>query len=146
MASTVKHRRLSLMRVRQRRGEGGFSLLELLIALTILLIGITGILTMQIVSLRATAYSRHATEAAVLAEDKLEQLRTVPINNALLANGDENINAQGLTTGNAQLDFFRRQWSTVWVAGVGTVTVTVRWLERGSEPHAITMRTQRTAP
>jgi len=135
-------------RRRRRIAQRGFSLLELLIALTVLLIGITGILTMQIVAMRATSYSRHATEAAILAEDKLEHLRTVSITDVAVANGDENVNAQGLTSGDQTQDIFRRQWTTVWngATGVGDVQVTVRWMERGSEPHAITLRTQRTAP
>lgn len=141
MSSPQPQPRLSLLRRRNR--QRGFSLLELMIALTVLLIGITGILTMQIVALRATSYSRHATEAAILAEDKLEQLRTLTVTD-VQANGDENVNALGTTTGDQTQDIFRRTWATTINGTVGEIRVTVFWLERGSEPHSIIMRTNRT--
>lgn len=137
MARTNLHREIATQR--------GFSILELMIALTILLIGITGILTMQIISMRATAYSRHATEAAVLCEDKLEQLRTIPIN-TVPASSSEKVSAQGVTTGNPEFDFFTRSWNISWNGTLGTLTCLVSWMERGSEPHGISMTTFRQAP
>jgi type IV pilus assembly protein PilV len=122
--------------------EAGFSLIELMIALTVLLIGVSGILTMHLTSMRATSYSRHATEAAVLGEDKMEELRTLPIDT--LAAGAEVVDAQGVPTAGAP---YTVGWNIVWdAAGIGTLTVTVSWLERGSEPHAVVMRTLRTLP
>jgi type IV pilus assembly protein PilV len=129
---------MRLHRRRRNRGQAGFNLVELMIGLTVLLIGIAGILTLQIVSLRATSYSRHATEAAVLAEDKVEALRTVPI--ATLIDGSETVDAQGYIDANAP---FTRSWTIVWNGSLGTLTVTVAWDEGGDEPHAITYRTQR---
>ena len=121
-------------------GERGFTLIELLIALTVLLIGISGILAMQLTSMRSTAYSRHATEATVLAEDQMESLRTIPI--ASVANGTENVDAQGNVSATG---FYTRTWSVSWNATgtVATLMVTTGWLERGFEPHAIVLRTQR---
>jgi len=148
MATTATKRwQLTLLR-KERNSERGFSLLELLIALTVLLIGITGILTMQVIAMRATSYSRHATEAAVLAEDKLEQMRTIVITAPSLQVGNEQVNSRGITTGDNTQDIFFRDWAIDWVTtpGVGEVRVTVRWNERGTEPHAITIRTQRVAP
>jgi prepilin-type N-terminal cleavage/methylation domain-containing protein len=124
--------------VRKRNPQAGFNLVELMIGLTVLLIGVAGILTLQIVSLRAGSYSRHATEAAILAEDKVEALRTVPI--ATLVDGSEQVDAQGYLDVNAA---FTRSWTIVWAGSLGTLTVTVAWDEGGDEPHAVTYRTQR---
>jgi prepilin-type N-terminal cleavage/methylation domain-containing protein len=123
----------------RRRGQAGFNLVELMIGLTILLIGISGVLTLQIVSLRATSYTRHATEAAVLAEDKLEALRTIPI--TTLVDGSEQVDAQGYLDASAP---FTRSWTIAWNGTLGTLTVTVAWDEGGDEPHAITYRTLRS--
>jgi prepilin-type N-terminal cleavage/methylation domain-containing protein len=125
----------------RRRGQAGFNIVELMIGLTVLLIGISGVLTLQIVSLRATSYSRHATEAAVLAEDKLEALRTIPI--ATLVDGvpGEQVDAQGYLDASAP---FTRSWTIVWNGSLGLLTVTVSWNEGGDEPHSITYRTLRT--
>jgi type IV pilus assembly protein PilV len=121
-----------------RRGQGGFTIIELMIALTILLIGITGILSMQLTSMKATSYSRHATEASVLAEDLMEELRTLPITDVV--NGSETVDAQG--NFDAQ-GIFTRTWTVATAGTLVTVTVTVSWNEHGNEPHAIVLRTQR---
>ena len=123
--------------------ERGFSLIELMVALTVLLIGISGVLTMHLTSMRATSYSRHATEAAVLGEDKMEELRTIPID-TLAATGSETVDAQGVAAADAP---YTVAWTLDWdLSGIGTLIVTVSWLERGSEPHAVVMRTLRNLP
>ena len=132
-----------VVRVRKRRrlwshSQRGFTMLELLIALTVLLVGLTGIIGMQVSSMRATGYSRHATEASVLCEDKLEALRTVPV--ATIFPDSEQIDAQGIPDPNG---LFARAWTIATVADLSTITVSVTWNERGNEPHTITMRTQR---
>jgi type IV pilus assembly protein PilV len=68
---TERARRQRRVATPPARGAGGFTVIELLVALTVLAVGITGILSLQMTSLRATSYSRHATEAAVLAEDRM---------------------------------------------------------------------------
>ena len=128
-----------------RRGERGFTLVEMLIALTVLLIGVSGILTMHLTSMRATAYSRHATEASVLGEDKLEELRTIPVE-TVTAGGPVVVNAQGIPDVDGM---YTITWNMVWDplgTGVGNQTVTVAWKEGGAEDHAIVFRTQRSLP
>lgn len=127
-------------RTRVKR-QSGFTLVELLVALTVLMIGVAGILGMHLTSMRAAAYSRHATEAAVLGEDRMEELRTLPT--AALTAGTDTVNPQGL----ADVDgYYTRAWSVTWGGGgtLATLTVTVSWLERGFEPHSVIMRTQRS--
>ena len=119
-------------------GQRGFTLIELLIALTVLLIGVSGILSMNLASMHATSYSRHATEAAVLGEDRMEQLRTLPVESIVASS--VTVDAQGQATADGP---YTVSWQINWVGGIGTQIVTVSWLERGSEPHAVVMRTQR---
>jgi prepilin-type N-terminal cleavage/methylation domain-containing protein len=122
---------------RRRRNQRGFTLIELMIALTVLLIGVSGILSLQLVSFQSTAYSRHATEAAVLGEDKMEQLRTVPV--STLAPGSEQVNALGIPDTNG---LYNRSWTISWNGNVGTLIVTVTWNEEGLQPYTTTYRTQ----
>jgi type IV pilus assembly protein PilV len=67
------HRKNSIMKERS-----GFTLIEVMIALTILAVGLLALATMQIVSIRGNAFSTEMTYATMLAQGKLEQLRNMP--------------------------------------------------------------------
>ncbi len=58
--------------------SGGFSLLEVLIAVLILALGILGAASLQLSALRYQAGSLHATQASLLAQDLFERLRANP--------------------------------------------------------------------
>ncbi len=136
-------------------GERGFTVIEVLIALLVLLLGMAGILSLQLTSVEATAFSRHATEASILGEDKMEWLRTQQVAPlvALCPDTDplppppdctEQVDALG------QLDpegLYTRTWKVVPAALVPTVNVTigVSWLEQGrvDEPYTVALSTQR---
>jgi type II secretory pathway pseudopilin PulG len=60
---------------RFRRGEGGFSILEVLIATTILTVALAALAQLFTLSTKANAGARTATYASLLAEQKMEQLR-----------------------------------------------------------------------
>lgn len=127
-----------ISRRRARSEQGGFTLIELMIALTVMLIGVSGILSIQLVSARASSYSRHATEAAILAEDGMELLRTVPVET--LVSGSQTVNATGAVDATGM---YTRSWTISWVDTIGTLIVTVSWLEQGADQYQITYRTQR---
>lgn len=124
---------------RRARSRDGFTVIEVLIALVVLGAGIAGILSIQMTALRATAYSRHAAEAAVLAEDRLELLRAIPSDQ--LASGSDQVDELGSPRPDGQ---YLREWTVESKAGVITIAVTVTWDERG-EPRTIEMVTQRSA-
>lgn len=115
-------------------------MIELLIALTVLIIGLTGIVQLQMTGIRASSYARHSTEATVLAEDKMESLRTAPL---IVDTDDEIVDAQGNVDPDA---LYTRGWviadlgSSIW-----DIEVTVTWLERGdaNDDHTVTLRTRR---
>lgn len=68
-------------RGRLSRANRGFSLVEVLVAMTILSIGILGIATLTGTALKTSSYSQALTQAVHLAEDRLEALRSVPFDN-----------------------------------------------------------------
>lgn len=59
--------------MRSRR-EGGFTLIELMIALGVLAFGLLAMLAMQIHALREGREGRHTTEAARIAQQRMERL------------------------------------------------------------------------
>ncbi len=129
----------------ERNDQAGFSLLEILIGITVLIIGVAGLVAMQTSAMKASAYSRHSTEASVLAEDKMEQLRTV--NLATLPPGPpppEQVDAQGFPDPNG---LFTRDWVITDNGAFFDIEVSVTWFEGGdtSQEYNVTMRTQRTA-
>jgi prepilin-type N-terminal cleavage/methylation domain-containing protein len=60
----------------RRTGQRGFTLIEILVALVITVLGLMAISAMYVANAQGTSYARHATEASVLAEDQLELMLT----------------------------------------------------------------------
>lgn len=72
--------------------QAGLTLIEVLIALTILAVGLLGVAFMQVTSLSGGAFSREMVVATELGQDMLEKLRTLPYTetseDSALASGD----------------------------------------------------------
>jgi prepilin-type N-terminal cleavage/methylation domain-containing protein len=128
---------------RLERGERGFTVVEVLIALLVLLIGLAGILSMQFTSVRANSFSRHATEATILAEDKMEDLRATPT--AALVPSTDQVDALGKTGG--PLAIYTRVWTLDTTLTPIPIKVEVSWQEGGGtltdNLHSIVLKTQR---
>jgi type IV pilus assembly protein PilV len=58
----------------------GFTLLEILIALAILAMGILAIAGMQMTAVRGNFFSDNIMQASVLGQDRLEELKAIPLN------------------------------------------------------------------
>ena len=122
-------------------GERGFSLIEVLIALLVLMVGMAGILSLQLTSMKATSFSRHATEASSLVEDKVEDMRTVALTSARFASGTDQVDARGVADANG---IYTRTWTITPGTETTVVSVSVTWTERGGDPYTITMADMRT--
>ena len=132
---------MSRSRLQRSGEEGGFTLIEVLIALLVLLVGMAGILSLQLTSMKATSFSRHATEASSLAEDKVEDLRTVALDSVRFANGTDQVDARGVADADGP---YTRSWTISPGADTTIVNVSVSWTERGDEPYTISMADMRT--
>ena len=120
------------------RRERGFTLVEVLISLVILTFGLAAIVGLASSGTKATAYARHAGEASVVAQDKLEQLRmTAP---SSLAAGTDTVDAHAFVTATG---LYTRTWTVSWSGTLATVVVQVTWTDDG-QPHTITYRTMRS--
>ena len=63
------------MTTTQRTGSDGFSLIEVMIAVTILGVGLLAVTGAQIHSLRGGAYGKHSAQAGVIANSQMEILK-----------------------------------------------------------------------
>lgn len=68
----------------------GFSLLELLVALVILSLSLVALAGLTTTSTKNNAFSYHITEAVTLAQDKMEELRAMPLSK--ISGGSDNKN------------------------------------------------------
>jgi type IV pilus modification protein PilV len=138
--------------------RSGMSLIEVLVAMTILTIGLLGVALMQVSSISGNTFSREMSVATQLAQDMLEKLYTYtytstttdnplvagyhpdstdissPWNLAPAVYGDPNniIDERGQTTG-------PRIYTRTWVVtdnspstNMKTIAVTVSWTEKGA--------------
>ena len=65
--------------------KDGFSLIEVLIALTILAIGLLAIASLQVTSVRGNFFSNNLMQATYVAQDRLEFLKNKPFSDPLLS-------------------------------------------------------------
>ena len=127
----------------RRKPQQGFTLIEVMIALLLLLIGVAGVLSLQMVSVRATSFSRHATEATIVADQKMDELMTViTTNTTFFVSGTDNVDEMSRTDGS---DIFTRTWTLTPDAtpGVTHVRVVITWLERGTDLRTISIAGKR---
>ncbi len=77
------------MEQRIRRSEprrrGGFTLLEIIVALGVFGVGMLSLTAMQLHAMRAGSSGRHASHAATIAQTRMEQLQRLRWTNAALA-------------------------------------------------------------
>jgi type IV pilus assembly protein PilV len=66
--------RAALSPVRHGRRDDAFTLLEVVISLGILAFGLLGVAAMQLYSLRQGQVGKHTSQAATIAQDRLERL------------------------------------------------------------------------
>ena len=69
----------SLIQETKARSSHGFSLLELLIALVVFVIGVLGVASLLVSGIHLQTLSRKATEASAFAEAKVEELRVIDL-------------------------------------------------------------------
>lgn len=108
---------------RTRSRQAAFTMIEVMVAVLLTAIATTGIVGLYVVNTRASGFSRHTTEATVLAQDQMERLRTNGATGSGSANG---VDESGISPGIFDVGF------TVAVgAAYADITVTIDWFEDG---------------
>ncbi len=117
----------SLCLVKKKSREGGFAILEALIAITVFTIGVLAVLSMQTASVMSNDNARGVTEQSTLAADLVERLMPLPYNHADLADGAHPPIVQGSYTISWTVD------DDAMIPDTKTITVTVVWNVPGIE-------------
>jgi prepilin-type N-terminal cleavage/methylation domain-containing protein len=73
MVQLMRRRRGSA--VRERRGRGGFTLLEVMIALTLMAFGVLSLAALQLLVMDYAARGRSMSQASAIAQTQMEQLQ-----------------------------------------------------------------------
>jgi type IV pilus assembly protein PilV len=120
----MKRNRGSLKRGTRR----GFTLVELIAAIIILVVGVLGLASTAAVVMRQINGSQMQTRAAIMAQSRLERMRSV--NCAALAGGTASAN--GIT----------ERWVFGLTNRAAWMIVTVTWVERGAN-RSVTFTSQR---
>lgn len=110
----------------KRGSQAGFTMIELMIAVLLTAIAMSGIIALFLSQNRASGISRHTSEASALAQDKLEKLRTM----STATGGSDTVDAQG-NAGSANL--YTRTWTVTAGTGYSDVYVKVEWEETGGK-------------
>jgi len=124
--------------VKRRKREGGFTLIEVMIAMVLTAIAIMGIIALYVTETKASGFSRHSTEASVLAQDRLEKLRLLgspPLN--IVLTSEPNLNERAGTGG-----IYTRKYSVTVGASYADLYCEVDWSDDGIA-HQVVMRGRR---
>lgn len=124
--------------VKRRKREGGFTLIEVMIAMVLTAIAIMGIIALYVTETKASGFSRHSTEASVLAQDRLEKLRLLgsPPTTIVLTS-EPNLNERAGTGG-----IYTRKYSVTVGVNYADLYCEVDWSDDGIA-HQVVMRGRR---
>ena len=108
--------------------ETGFTLIEVLVAMTILSVGLLAIATMQISAIQTTGGAKSISKGVMWAEDRMEMLSSLAYTEALIADTGTDIDDPSPPSG------FDISWTVDDEnpqPNCKLITITVRWNERG---------------
>ncbi len=128
-------------REQRRNGENGFSLIEVLIALVVIVIGVMAVYSMMVMGIRLQVLSRDTTLAIGLAEVKLEELRYMdPADPERTLGGDLNSNVVDHFE-NANGNLFTVRWK-IDPGPINTQDITIGVVTNALNPQISTVRLQ----
>ena len=107
----------------------GFTLIEIMIAILILVIALLGIAGVTVSVINGNAFSKEITSATTLGQDKMEELK--------------NTDYGSIASGSDTDSIYTRTWTVTAnspVANTKTVEVEVSW-SRGGNTHDVTLKT-----
>lgn len=113
-----------MIKALDKTNECGFSLLELLIAITILAIGLLGMAGLQATAIKGNSFGIRNTEATALIEDKIEAYKNTPY--ASISAGittETNLGSGGIFTRKSTVE------DNTPATDMKTITVQVSWTD-----------------
>jgi len=132
---TNKHLRMKKFLRPGKKGAGGFTLIEVLVAMSIFAIAVLGLAVGATTVMRANQTGLYTTIATNLAQDRLEELKSRTPANINTTGSPENVPGTGMPV------TFNRSWTVTpncnSVAGLTCINVTVSWTDYTS--HNVTV-------
>ena len=120
--------------------QKGFTLIEVMVSILLASLLVIGAVALFRIETRAASFSRRETEAVILAQDKLEELRTIAQPTAAGTGADAGtINEMGVVVTGGM---YTRTWEIQVSNDVYDIAVTVAW-DDGGEPREVIVRGRR---
>jgi len=86
-----------MRRITKKGAGGGFTLIEVLIALVILSVGLTALIPVLIHTVQGNSFGKASTLTATWSQDKLEELRVLPFDDLAVGTYSDNPSSPPLT-------------------------------------------------
>ena len=122
-----------MRKVSLKNNENGFSMIEMLVAVTILAVGLLAVAGLQGTAINRNGTAMNHTEATALIEDKIEEYRDTPytsISEGTLMESDLGADKKFTRTSTVRKD-----------AAFETKTITVQVAWSDSRPHTLSFQT-----
>lgn len=119
-------------------------MLEVVVAMGLLGIGLLGIAAVQVTALHVSGNSRHLSDAMYLANEKMEEFRSMPLASLPPSGNDPNPIQTAVPAGDATT--FVRRWIVTANApsiGVTTIRVEVDWVDGRGTTRTMTVEGMR---
>jgi len=134
--------------------QGGFSLLEVLIALSVLAIGLLGLAMFQVTAIQGNSSASDTVAATYYGQDQMERLQLVPFDNLVSSpygisgglpdNTIQSITDSEQTTASKKGQRFHRVWAVSNVTPtLKMIRLWVYWWDQRGRPHTVQLVTQR---
>ena len=117
-----------IVKIKNQTHESGFTLLEILIAISFLTVGLLAVASMQIMAIKGNSFAGDVTEATTLAEDRIEWLMTLDYNDGNLddTNGDGTAGLSNATAATAD--------QSITYTNVSGLVYTIYWNNARNSP------------
>jgi type IV pilus assembly protein PilV len=113
--------------VYRMRNNKGFTLIEIMIAIFILVVALLGVAGVTVSVINGNAFSKEITSASTLAQDKMEELKDTAYGS--------------IASGSDTNSIYTRTWTvTSPITDSKTIVVVVSW-SRSGNAHNVTLRT-----
>ena len=126
----------------------GFTFLEVILALTLFTFGLLAITRMFGFSTQAIQFSGNRTKAILVAQEKLEALKSIPYNNLLDEDRlTEIASKDGIHTFQDTQGLIQRTWTIQKdqpIVGLGLIKVRTAWIDAGGKTKEVSLVTLQT--